>query len=308
MAQKYKRSFSMYPAWSYQREIQVLNRQSEMGWQLIRGGNYTHKYKKNSDVQYRYQMDYTGKIEDMGRYIETFREQGWEYVNSTFNGWNFFRKPYDPSLPEESYEIFTDRSSLKEMTGRWVKLIFALMFLLVFIWIVNMVQFILTPYLPAFVRGIVLLLEILFFGFGVLRMRKPEKAKLFRWDRTLFIVFLATMFMGLGGSIYLEVLRPHLSSMASAEDMAAIPAQIEDAAMWGIFEIRYADNYYLDLSVTADSPICISILDEAGSVVYTVTERSVDISNLKLHLQKGIYRIYFSDFEGGPLKTTFHVD
>ena len=78
--------------------------------------------------------------------------------------------------------------------------------------------------------------------------------------------------------------------------------------MWGMFEIRYADNYYLDLSVTADSPICVSILDEDGSVVYTVTERSVDITNLKLQLQKGIYRIYFSDFEGGRLETTFCVD
>ena len=298
----------MYPAWSYQRELQMLNRQSEMGWQLIRGGNYFHRYKKNSDVQYRYQLDYTGKVEDMGRYIETFREQGWEYVNSTFNGWNFFRKPYDPALPEESYEIFTDRSSLREMTRRWIKLISILMVPLVFVWIINMVQFILTPYLPAFLRCIVLLLEILFFSFGILRMRKPEKGRIFQWDRTLFAVFLATAFVGLGTSIYLEVLRPHLNSMSSGEDMAAIPAEIEDAAMWGMFEIRYADNYYLDLSVTADSPICVSILDEAGSVVYTVTERSVDISNLKLQLQKGIYRIYFSDFEGGRLKTTFHVD
>ena len=66
MAQQYKKSFSMYPAWSYQKEIDVLNRQSELGWQLIRGGNYLHTYKKNSDVQYRYQLDYTGKVEDMG--------------------------------------------------------------------------------------------------------------------------------------------------------------------------------------------------------------------------------------------------
>ena len=308
MAQQYKRSFSMYPAWSYQREIQVLNQQSEMGWQLIWGGNYIHRYKKNSDVRYRYQLDYTGKVEDMGRYIETFREQGWEYVNSTFNGWNFFRKPYDPSLPEKSYEIFTDRSSLREMTRRWMKFVSILMLLLVFVWIISTVQLILTPNLPILVRFIVLLLEILFFGFGVLRMRKPEKSKTFRWDRVLFVSFLATIFVGLSGSIYLEVLRPHLNSMSSGEDMAAIPAQIEDAAMWGMFEIRYADNYYLDLSVTADSPICVSILDEAGSVVHTVTERSVDISNLKLQLQKGIYRIYFSDFEGGRLETTFCVD
>ena len=57
----------------------------------------------------------------MGRYIETFREQGWEYVNSTFNGWHYFRKLYDPALPEEAYEIFSDRESLHELNSRWAE-------------------------------------------------------------------------------------------------------------------------------------------------------------------------------------------
>lgn len=308
MAQQYKRSFSMYPAWSYQKEIEVLNRQSELGWQLIRGGNYLHTYKRNSDVQYRYQLDYTGKVEDMGRYIETFREQGWEYVNSTFNGWNFFRKPYDPSLSQECYEIFTDLSSLKEMIGRWIKIVSALIALLAVCSIINIIYFVLQPNLPFLVRSLAMLLEILFFTVGILRMRNPEKSKTFQWDRTMFICVLVTVLAGLGCSIYLEEQRPHLNAMIAADYMAAIPTEIENANMWACLDIKYADNYYVDLSVTADSPICVSILNESGDVFYTVTDSSADILNQKLHLQRGTYSIYFSDYEGGRLEASFSID
>ena len=103
---KYKRKFGFYSAWNYELEIEDLNKMSEQGWQLIRGGGlFSNKFKKNPDIQYRYQLDFQPSIEDKGRYIETFREQGWEYVNSTFNGWHYFRKLYDATKPEEEYEI-----------------------------------------------------------------------------------------------------------------------------------------------------------------------------------------------------------
>ncbi len=98
MAAHYKTSYKIYPAWNYQKEIEDLNRASEQGWQLVNGGCLHSRFVKNSDIHYRYQLDYR-KVGDMGRYIETFREQGWEYVSSTFNGWHCFRKLYDPSLP-----------------------------------------------------------------------------------------------------------------------------------------------------------------------------------------------------------------
>ena len=85
MAANYKNSYKMYSAWNYQKEVEDLNKASEQGWQLVRGGCFHSRFVKNPDVQFRYQLDF-GKIEDMGRYIETFREQGREYINSTFNG------------------------------------------------------------------------------------------------------------------------------------------------------------------------------------------------------------------------------
>ena len=94
MAGETKTSFKMYSAWNYQKEIEDLNKASLEGWQLKKGGGFHSTFVKNPDVCYRYQLDY-GRIDDMGRYIETFREQGWEYINSTFNNWHYFRKAYD---------------------------------------------------------------------------------------------------------------------------------------------------------------------------------------------------------------------
>lgn len=84
MARQYKTSHRVYTAWNYQKEIEDLNKASEQGWQLIKGGCFSSKFKWNPDVRYRYQIDYPGKVEDMGRYIETFREQGWEFINATY--------------------------------------------------------------------------------------------------------------------------------------------------------------------------------------------------------------------------------
>ena len=49
-------------------------------------------------------------------------EQGWEYVNTTYNGWNYLRKKYDESLPISEYEIYTDASSYRTMMKRWIRL------------------------------------------------------------------------------------------------------------------------------------------------------------------------------------------
>ena len=102
MSKEYKTSYRAYAAWNYQKEIEDLNAASDQGWQLVKGGCFHSRFVKNPNLRYRYQLDYR-KIEDLGRYIETFREQGWEYINSTFIGWHYFRKLYDPSAPEEEY-------------------------------------------------------------------------------------------------------------------------------------------------------------------------------------------------------------
>ena len=119
---KTRNSYKAYAAWEFDREIQDLEERSRNGWQLIKGGCFHSKFSFDDSVQYRYALDFNQDITDPARYRETFAEQGWEYINSTFNGWHYFRKTYDPSLPEEEYQIYTDAASRKEMANRWKRI------------------------------------------------------------------------------------------------------------------------------------------------------------------------------------------
>ncbi len=115
---KTKRTLQFFAAWDYEFEEQEFNRMSEQGWQLVRGGSFSQKYEYDDSVIYRYRLDYNNDVGDMARYDETFRDAGWERVNSTANGWHIFRKAYDKSLSEEEYEIYTDEQSRVEMLKR----------------------------------------------------------------------------------------------------------------------------------------------------------------------------------------------
>ena len=87
-----KVSNKFYPAWEFDREIADLEEQSRKGWQLTKGGCFNSKFHFDDNVVYRYALDFNQEIGDPLRYRETFTEQGWEYINSTFNGWHYFRK------------------------------------------------------------------------------------------------------------------------------------------------------------------------------------------------------------------------
>ena len=307
MARKYKRTFNFYPAWSYQNAIEEFNSLSEQGWQLIRGGVWINKFRKNPDVRYRYQFDYSGKIEDKGRYIETFREQGWEYIDTTFNGWSYFRKLWNPALSEDQYEIFTDQSSLHEMTGRWLKMVFVLTAVVTILLAIFAVCLAFTPNLPNLLRVLTYLLDTAFLIYGIIRMRNPVKRTARLWDRIYVAAFLVSVFVGIGCTTYLDLCRPHLNVSSSGDYIAPISSEIDNANMWGPIDIPYTDNFFLDLSIKAESPICVSILDDSDAVVYTVTEAFTDISRQKIHLKKGTYWFYFSDFEGGPLSVSLDI-
>ena len=116
---KTKRTFKIFAAWDYEFEEKEYDRMSEKGWQLVNGSSFTQKYEFDDSVIYRYQIDFNNGINDMARYEETFRDAGWQRVNSTANGWHIFRKAYDPKLPEEEYQIYTDNQSRVEMLKRW---------------------------------------------------------------------------------------------------------------------------------------------------------------------------------------------
>ncbi len=126
MSRNIKTSYAAYAAWNVEMEELALNRQSEQGWQLLKGGCFHTIYEQDSSIRYIHKIDYNPDIkngsDEKNRYIELFAEQGWEYVNTTYNGWNYLRKKYDESLPISEYEIYTDASSYRTMMKRWIRL------------------------------------------------------------------------------------------------------------------------------------------------------------------------------------------
>ena len=308
MAGQYKRSFKAYSAWNYQKEIEDLNKESEKGWQLVRGGCFHSRFKKNPNIRYRYQIDYQGKIEDMGRYIETYREQGWEFINVTFNGWCYFRKLYDPSLPDEEYEIFTDRSSMQEMNGRWAKLAAVLSVFLGIFAVLRLIHMIQMPKLRTLVQLVTFVFILAIFIRGIVIMRNPEKSKNVGWDGILLTIFFLVLIAGNIGAIYLVESRPYCDSVFDTEEAQAIPAESDGAFVWNSMDVTYGDYYYIDVEIAADAPICFSIVSEAGEVVYTVRDLAVQQSDVQLYLKRGTYNVCFSDYPGGALHITFGVE
>ena len=284
MAKNRKTVWRGYFAWDYEKEIADLNRASEQGWQLVKGGLLHCNFEKNPEVRYRYQLDYR-KVEGMGRYIETFREQGWEYVNSTWNNWNYFRKPWDPALPEEAYEIFTDRESLEEMRGRLAKGLLIAGFGMLAAAIAESIECMQQPNLPNLLRILLFLLEscCLLRGAWILKHPKPRQ----HW-RGSVAAFLVLLMLGFLCSQWLHAMRPGLHCSTQAESISVPVAEVQ----WTDFDIKYPDNYFLDLDVTSNQPIIFTIQNEAGESVYTQSGTSFREEDLLLHLPTGHYTIY----------------
>ena len=295
MERKYKTSHKVYSAWNYQREIEDLNQASEQGWQLVRGGCFYSRFVKNPDVRYRYQVDFR-KVDDMGRYIETFREQGWEYVSSTFNGWHFFRKLYDPALAEEDYEIFTDRESLREMNQRWSRIALTLAVIVGVLGVVCAIRMIWKPHLPILTQMILFFVECLFLVRGVLIMRNPDSSRNRRGDGVLLAMFFVTLVVGFAAMFALTEFRPYQTWQQQVEE----PGEPLIKNQWISFEVHYPDNYYLDLEFRANTPLTFEIVNEKGETVYSETGTSLRKEDIRIKLASGEYWLSLtcdSDFE-----------
>lgn len=117
-----------YPLWESQNEVRDLNIASKNGLQLVKGKAFSWILEEDKSVRYTYQIDFYPKAKEDSRYKETFAEMGWEYISSTFNGWHYFRKPYEEGDQLETGEvveskrIYTDKESYNEMEKRWQNL------------------------------------------------------------------------------------------------------------------------------------------------------------------------------------------
>lgn len=123
MSAERKVSHKVYMAWEFDEEEQHLDEMSRQGWQVVKGGCFHTVYEKAPDKRYRHRIDYNSRVlkdpEEKKLYFRTFEEAGWEHAGTTFNGWIFWKKEVKPGIPEEEYQIYTDRQSLTEMFRRW---------------------------------------------------------------------------------------------------------------------------------------------------------------------------------------------
>ncbi|WKY43506.1 DUF2812 domain-containing protein [Eubacteriaceae bacterium ES2] len=125
MGEMKKTSYRVYAAWNYDKEENDLDELSQKGWQLEKGGCFHSKFVKDESVTYRHRIDFNPVIlkssEEKERYVESFEEQGWEYVNNTFNGWAYFRKIVVENSLASEYEIYSDQQSYYGMLSRWIR-------------------------------------------------------------------------------------------------------------------------------------------------------------------------------------------
>ena len=304
---KYKTTHKMYSAWNYEREIEDLNKMSEQGWQLVAGRMFSCKFKRDESVRYRYQLDYRPKLDDKPGYIESFREFGWQHVSSTLNGWHYFRKPYDPALPEDEYEIFTDRSSLQEMNNRWAKLGTGVLIFGGIVAAALIAILICRPTLSTLALFVEYALLMFVIGRGVFIMKNPDRSKNRKGD-TAATALMFTLVLACGiGSVTLTHLRANMDCRMTAGYMDALPAEPEDACLWNTIKVSYPDLYYIDLDVKADVPLTFTLLNEAGETVYTATGADVHEEDIRVLLHRGEYRIYLSDFAGGAMEVQFDM-
>ena len=312
----YKRFFGLYSAWDYTREIEVLNKRSENGWQLVKGGIFSSLFKKNNDIRFRYQIDYNPKIDDMGRYIEIFHEQGWEYVNSTWNGWHFFRKIYDPALNGEDFEIYNDSESLKEMQAKWQKLGIFLMIFLTFMAAFEIAVAIWHFTIPGLIISLMMLIEAAVISRGVYVMRNPQRADGHKRHWNGMPTFIAVLFLGLFSSLVLIGIRDDARVNTNAESYAALSATPEKGVNWADVKIKFPDFYEFEVEGTATSPITISLINrDTGDIVDQIRLDPAKATGKKgfkeshnLLLKPGKYSIYGSDFAGGGFTMTMSLD
>lgn len=296
---EFKTIHHTYAAWNFDREIADLNKESEAGWQLTRGGCFHSKFRHDTSTVYRYALDYNTRIDDPTRYRDIFREQGWEYINSTFNGWHYFRKPYDPALPEEAYIIYTDRASENEMKKRWTRLAYSLGAFMALMFIVYLVLCLFGPEIGLFSYTLSFLVMGLAFFLGGRKIQNASQrgAPAKRRGAPFFITLVVLLVIGVvfsGGKQRLQTMTSY------TPDTLAEPWVIGTT-------VKLPDIYRLSISVDAAAAAEVALLDEDGAVVKSFTGMAID-ENVLLFLRPGVYTIRTSYLPGAAGTAEGHFE
>lgn len=303
---KTKTAFNIFPDWNYEQEQKDLDRRSAEGWHLIKPGQHFHKYEQDTTKCYRYQMDYQSIEPEMERYKEVYAEQGWEYLESSC-GWHYFRKLYDPMLPENAYEIYTDEESIAALRKRWAhsSLIGTLSFSLAFI--IGGVSFFWFPSWETLIPLLLLGTVFLYCIYSAVMIRHPEKQK--SPKASFYITLFYALFITLGIFAFLGIKSAHIQTNYGHIHTVDTPiaAGMENAVELERFDIYLSDNYLMDFFIIADAPICFTLRNEQGDIVFTKTDSNCHFPKHRISLKRGTYTAYFSDFNGSNAQVYYQL-
>ena len=287
---------TVYAAWDYKKEVEDLNKLSAEGLQLIKGGCLYSQYEEDKSVQYRYQLDYNRKIDNRMRYIESFREQGWEYINSTFNGWHYFRKPYDPSLPDSEYEIYTDMPSLGEMAKRWLKLGYTIEILISLLFLLTIYQMIRQP--EIYRAGLLLeyvVFEIMLLS-GISAMKRMIKGNYTGAEKRfpLGIVFglfmISLLWILIWGFAKDSCEGTWIGNTLKKDDYPVVN-----------FEMKLPEFVYLSLENDPEFPCTVLITNQKGREVYRKSGDALELEDERIFLPRGSYQLTVSYDTGNDI-------
>lgn len=282
---------TMYLAFDYDKEETDINAMSMTGWQLIKGGLLHHTYEQ-SNLEYRYKLDYNNKINksnsERNRYFSFFEEQGWEHVNSTMNGWHYFRKIYNPSLSEEEYLIYTDDSSLQEALGRWnrtARIIQLFFSFLLFIYAYLSLQ---SRNVYTVLTMITVLLGIILLEYCILQMKQKRT-----------VLSNTPPLGGYGGYFIIAtfllsiILIIYLGLTFNYVDKIHISMKFDNYTQdyHGSLKVKKDGQYILNVKIKGDDcPVSIRIYDEVSEVYYTQGSNFTHY-NQQLYFDAGVYSV-----------------
>lgn len=285
---------SFYAAWEYEKEELDLNEASRKGLQLIRGGCFRSKFQSDNSVRYIYQLDYNAKIGDPLRYREVFEEQGWEYINSTFNGWHYFRKIYKEGMEESDTQIYTDRQSLHEMQNRWLRLVTIVDVLYIASTLLYLIYGISSGVISIIVEGALFALLALTFTSGIIHARRKRAGKKGGFIIPIRIVFPFTIVMLIG--IFVLNFWGWDKIVVHDESFTCI-GKVEDELpeTFGAFTIDKSGRYDVNLSLHMDDgTMTVKMKDDSGNVVYTEEAGDCRINGYELELEEGSYQAFYT--------------
>ncbi|MDF2821080.1 MAG: hypothetical protein K0R15_1521 [Clostridiales bacterium] len=300
MLGKTKNKIKMYLAWNYDKEEEYINSMSKKGWQLKKGGLFHHSYEKN-DTPYRYKIDFNTKVkmsfEEHCRYISIFEEQGWEYINSTINGWHYFRKLYVPGSSEEDYEIYTDNISLKEMLSRWTVIARFFQAFYLFYSILYISHYFKSKNTIYGMIALFTFLAFILFGVGIRIMKKKKahpKVKLSKGYGVYLLV--GTMLISFSLMLYLAIWGQYTYKIDYTSQINCYTEDFRD-----IFTVEKDGLYNLDIKCTSDRGLIMIQISKAGVIIYNGGGMGFRVSNMLLQLEKGEYTVdviyYLEDYK-----------